>query len=82
MNKMLRLSDFFFLSADASLCSRLESGMLFAVPIPEEFSASGATIERAIQEAVESARHVNFVLFLEACDYLSSPKKEIKKSFS
>ena len=82
MNKMLRLSDFFFLSADASLRSRLESGMLFAVPIPEEFSASGETIERATQEAVELARHVNFVLFLEACDYLSSPKKEIKKSFS
>ena len=32
--------------------------MLFAVPIPEEFSASGETIELAIQEAVDLARHV------------------------
>ena len=33
--------------------------MLFAVPIPEEFSASGETIELAIREAVDLARHVN-----------------------
>ena len=32
--------------------------MLFAVPIPEEFCASGETIELAIQEAVDLARHV------------------------
>ena len=47
----------FCVSTDASLGSGLESGMLFAVPIPEEFAASGETIELAIQEAVELARY-------------------------
>jgi galactose-1-phosphate uridylyltransferase len=41
---------------DASLGAELGSGMLFAVPIPEEFAASGEAIEAAIQAAVEEAR--------------------------
>ncbi|XP_076437784.1 LOW QUALITY PROTEIN: uncharacterized protein LOC143276974 [Babylonia areolata] len=41
---------------DACLSAQLDSGMLFAVPIPEEFAASGETIDAAIQAAVEEAR--------------------------
>lgn len=34
----------------------LNSGMLIAVPIPDEFAATGEIIQSAIDEAVESAR--------------------------
>jgi pseudouridine-5'-phosphate glycosidase len=49
--------------ADASLGAELGSGMLFAVPIPEEFAASGEAIEAAIQAAVEEARFENLFLY-------------------
>lgn len=35
---------------------QLENGILFAVPIPEEFAPYGEIIEKAIQEAVKDAK--------------------------
>ena len=41
---------------DSNLRHNLGSGMLFAVPIPKEYSAEGALIDDAIQEALLMAR--------------------------
>ncbi|XP_070209604.1 uncharacterized protein [Littorina saxatilis] len=43
---------------DASLQSKLQSGMLFGVPVPEEFAASGEMIEHAIHKAVKAAKRL------------------------
>lgn len=42
--------------ADANLKLQLGTGILFAVPIPKEHSASGGLIESAIQTALKEAR--------------------------
>lgn len=44
-----------FVPADANLNLKLGSGILIAVPIPKEYSASGNSIESAIQKAVQEA---------------------------
>ncbi|XP_068656389.1 pseudouridine-5'-phosphate glycosidase [Aristolochia californica] len=44
---------------DASLKQELGSGILIAVPIPKEYSASGNLIEAAIQAALKEAREKN-----------------------
>lgn len=41
---------------DAYVKLRLGTGILFAVPIPKEYSASGTLIEDAIQRAIGEAR--------------------------
>ena len=41
---------------DTNLSLGLGSGILIAVPIPEEFAADGEVIEGAIQKAVTEAR--------------------------
>jgi pseudouridine-5'-phosphate glycosidase len=41
---------------DANMKLKLNTGILFAVPIPKEHSASGSTIESAIQRALKEAR--------------------------
>ncbi|KAL2328445.1 hypothetical protein Fmac_021872 [Flemingia macrophylla] len=46
-------------SADASIKLNLETGILIAVPIPQEHSASGHIIESAIQKAIKEARESN-----------------------
>ncbi|XP_048139745.1 pseudouridine-5'-phosphate glycosidase [Rhodamnia argentea] len=44
---------------DANVKLRLGTGILFAVPIPKEYSASGRLIEDAIQRAIGEARTKN-----------------------
>jgi pseudouridine-5'-phosphate glycosidase len=42
--------------ADANMKLNLDTGILIAVPIPKEHSASGSIIECAIQGALKEAR--------------------------
>ncbi|KAM3692568.1 hypothetical protein ACB098_08G097400 [Castanea mollissima] len=44
---------------DANTKLKLNTGILFAVPIPKEHSASGSIIESAIQKALKEARDKN-----------------------
>ncbi|XP_059430438.1 pseudouridine-5'-phosphate glycosidase [Corylus avellana] len=44
---------------DANMKLKLDTGILFAVPIPKEHSASGSIIECAIQGALKEAREKN-----------------------
>lgn len=54
---------FLFASSASSLSLGLQSGVLLAVPIPEEHSASGQQVEEAIQTALEEARYGNSLLY-------------------
>ena len=57
--------DVSFLRLSASTLSLgLQSGVLLAVPIPEEHAAAGQQIEEAIQAAVTEARYRNSVILL------------------
>lgn len=62
---------FVFLHHSASTLSLdLQSGVLLAVPIPEEHAAAGQLIEEAIQAAVTEARYRKSLLsccFLNTC---------------
>lgn len=42
--------------ADSNMNLGMNSGILVAVPIPKEYSASGNFIESAIQKALKEAR--------------------------
>ena len=55
---LVKFSVIFSRTSDASLSFELDTGMLVAVPIPEEFSLDGAVIEHAIQTAVQEAECV------------------------
>lgn len=50
---------------DANLNLGLGSGILIAVPIPKDHSASGYTIESAIQKALEEAKY-SLPIFIHA----------------
>ncbi|BFZ11177.1 hypothetical protein BsWGS_14216 [Bradybaena similaris] len=59
----------------------LNSGMLIAVPIPDEFAASGEIIQSAIDEAVESARKNN-IIGKDVTPYILSMVSKITKGES
>jgi len=46
----------YILLAEASFKLQLGTGILIAVPIPQEHSTAGHIIESAIQKAIEEAR--------------------------
>jgi len=46
----------YILLAEASFKLKLGTGILIAVPIPQEHSTSGQIIESAIHKAIEEAR--------------------------
>lgn len=52
----------------STLSLGLQSGVLFAVPIPEEQAAAGQQIEEAIQTAVTEARYKKSLWLVNKCD--------------